>query len=503
MPVELRGRETVKDGVAASPQPSRLEKITSALTAIEADGTVADCIVKTPGAFLWEFYKAWVENGGQDGGKNRNSIRRMRDVWLIDGSEVKSLHPKLTGRVRVNKDDARSLMSLFLKRWRFVGIKEGDWILTADGYAPFPCQDCQALCDRLIDIMYPEGSKQARSGLLLPVRPGESQLIADSSNWTEIASLYNELDAHITLSRHNSTIGPTPLDTTRLFWHLMNYLYETIGNKDTIFIWIVDIGGRQVEDSEAWKDFLNFEMLKTQFRAFASFDAEGDFDELEDPQADHRSTEQSDIHGAFLRSLTIPEEGHREKRWKWLCERTVIVVQNLRKEEFQHLYVDEDQIVNKVRVRDINITAENFLPSMMPHRWSQLRELRELYGRDLSDISDATLTVHFKQIDQSTDSESPNDVRYFAHALSSAEGSGDPTLASTTKSRELTPPGTSYREAMRLVYWAARHRLKSVRGEKKAAESESWAIAMAYLANQGFRAIRLPEFMSIHRSPGD
>ena len=43
---------------------------------------IADCITDAPGAFLWEFYKAWVENGGQDGGKNRNSIRRMREVWL-------------------------------------------------------------------------------------------------------------------------------------------------------------------------------------------------------------------------------------------------------------------------------------------------------------------------------------------------------------------------------------------------------------------------------------
>ncbi|MGI9486526.1 MAG: hypothetical protein ACR2RF_11725 [Geminicoccaceae bacterium] len=503
MAIELRGDGKVKDDAAAPPKPSRLEKITSALSAIEADDTIVDCIINTPGAFLWEFYKVWLANGGQDGGKNRNSIRRMRDVWLTDKSEVKSLHPKLTGKVRISKDDAKSLISLFLKRWRFVGVKEGDWILTADGYAPFPCQDCQSLCDRLIDAMYPEGSKQARSGLSLPVRPGDSQLIAASSNWTEIARLYNDLDAHITLSRHNSTIGPTPLDTTRLFWHVMNYLYETIGNKDTIFIWIVDIGGRQVEDSEAWKDFLNFEMLKTRFRAFASFDSKGDFDEHEETQTDRRSTEQSGIHGAFLRSLTIPEEGHREKRWKWLCERAIIVVQNLRKEEFQHLYVDEDQLVDKVRVRDINITAENFLPSMMPHRWSRLRELRELYGRDLTDISDATLTVHFKQIDQSTESAPYNDVRFFAHALSPDGESSDPTLASTTKSRELPPPDTSYSEAMRLIYWAARHRLKAPRGEKEAPEAENWAIAMAYLANQGFRAIRLPEFMGIHRSPGD
>jgi hypothetical protein len=133
MATELRGGDVIEDDAPASPKPSRVEKITAALTAIEADGGIAECITDTPGAFLWEFYKAWVDNGGQDGGKNRNSIRRMREVWLTGEHEVKSLHPKLTGKIRISKDDARSLMTLFLGRWTFVGVKEGDWVVTPDG----------------------------------------------------------------------------------------------------------------------------------------------------------------------------------------------------------------------------------------------------------------------------------------------------------------------------------------------------------------------------------
>ena len=501
MAVELRGGRKTGDDAAASSKPSRLEKITSALTAIEADGTVADCIAKTPGAFLWEFYKAWVENGGQDGGKNRNSIRRMRDVWLTDDSEVKSLHPKLTGKVRISKDDAKSLITLFLKRWRFVGVKDGDWILTADGYAPFPCRDCQALCDRLTDAMYPEGSKQAEFGLILPARVGDTHQIEGVNTWNEIAKLYQDLDAYITLSRHNSAIGPTASETIRLFWHFMNHLYESVGEKDTIFIWIVDIGGRQVEDENAWRDFFNFEMMKTQFRAFASFDSETDLDDVQDTSDDQATAQRSGIHDAFLRSITIPEEGHREKRWNWLCERTVIVVQNLRLEEFEHLYSDEDQQVGKIRLRDIGITAENILPSMIPNRWSQLRELRELYGRELTEISDATLTVLLNLSDKQAQQQ-PGGVRYFAHALRPQLTEGTP-LNSAGITRELTSPGSHYDEAMSLVYWAARHRLKRTRGDQDDPHASDWAIATAYLVNQGFRAIRLPEFMSIHRSPGD
>ena len=503
MVVELHGGRKVGDDAVASSKPSRLEKITAALTAIEADDTLADCIVKTPGAFLWEFYKAWVENGGQDGGKNRNSIRRMRDVWLTDDNEVKSLHPKLTGRVRVSEDDAKSLISLFLQRWRFAGLKEGDGVLTADGYTPFPCRDSQALRDRLADAMYPAGSRQTRSGLLLPVRPGEAWFKeAVSTNWQEFADLHSDLDAHITLSRHNSSIGPTPSDTIRLFWHVMNYLYDTIGEKETILIWIIDIGGRQVEDEDSWKDFLNFEMMKTQFRAFASFDSEHDINDHADTTHTQTSSEKFGIHGAFLRSLTIPEEGHREKRWKWLCERTVMLVQNLRREEFEHLYEEEDRVVHKFRLRDIGVTAENILPSMMPSRWSVSKELRELYGRELGNISDATLTVMFNKEGKLSDDGTARDVRYFAHTLN--PGTNDETpWAMTSRSRQLTTPGSHYEEAMRLVYWAARHRLKTIRGEENDAAGQDWAIATAYLINQGFRAIRLNDFMRIHRSPGE
>jgi hypothetical protein len=500
MAVDLRGDGAIEDDATASPKPSRVEKITAALTAVEADGSIAGCISETPGAFLWEFYKAWVTNGGQDGGKNRNSIRRMREVWLTGEHEVKSLHPKLTGKIRISKDDAKSLITLFLGRWKFVAVKEGDWVLTPDGYAPFPCRDCKALCERLVDVMYPEESKRARLGLLLPERAGDVISDAQGDHWNDFAALYSEADAFITLSRHNSTIGPTPPDALRLFWDFMKHLYETVADKDTIFIWVVDIGVRQVEEANAWKDFYNFEMMKTQFRAFASFDSKADIDETNEQAEPQSSPLRSGIHDAFLRSITIPEEGHREKRWNWLCERSVIVVQNLRKEEFEHLYADEDQQVGKFRLRDIGVTTENILPSMIPGRWSQLRELRELYGRDPRDISDATLTALFNL--PGTKSENNNAVRYFAHALS-AHGSDHPGLDSVSRSRELTSPGTYYDDAMQLVYWAARHRLKKIRGDHNGAHTDDWAIATAYLGNQGFRVIRLPEFMRIHRSPGD
>ncbi len=503
MAIELRGSGTIEDEAPASSKPSRVEKITAALTAIEADGSVAGCITETPGAFLWEFYKAWVENGGQDGGKNRNSIRRMREVWLIGEHEVKSLHPKLTGKVRISKDDARSLIALFLGRWKFSGIREGDWVLTPDGYAPFPCRDCKALCERLVDAMYPSRSGHAEIGILLPAQSTENRPVPGRTNWSNLLEQYRHLDALIYLSRHNSTIGPTPSDTIRLFWEYMNELYDNLGDKEILFIWIVDIGARQAEEERSWKDFLNFEMMKTQFRAFASFDSEGDLEETTRAGDTDRPNERSGIHDAFLRSLTIPEEGHREKRWKWLCQRSVVVIQNLRKEEFQHLYIEEDRDVEKLRLRDIGITAENILPSMMPNRWAQSRELQQLYGGDLTDISDATLTIHYNIKPKHGETTDSSNIRYFAYGLTPQLTNGA-SLNSVGRSIELDSPGQLYDEAMSLVYWAARHRLLKGKGSDKDRKYENdWSIALAYLRNQGFRVIRLPEFMQIHRSPGD
>lgn len=503
MAIELRGSGAIEDEAVASSKPTRVEKITAALTAIDTDGTVSDCIAETPGAFLWEFYKAWVENGGQDGGKNRNSIRRMREVWLIGAHEVKSLHPKLTGKIRISEDDAKALVNLFLGRWEFVGIKEGDWILTPDGYAPFACNDRKTLCERLVDAMYPSRSNQANLGLLLPIRKGEGWSKPNAADFDTLTNLYRNMDAHIIISRHNSTIGPTPSDTIRLFWEAMNYMYETIGSKKTTFIWIVDIGRRQVEDETSWKDFFNFEMMKTQFRAFASFDSGTELEEVDRERNSSNSHQRSGIHDAFLRSLTIPEEGSREKRWKWLCERSVVIIQNLRREEFEHFYKDEDQQVERFRLRDIGVTAENILPSMIPNRWLGLRELRDLYGNDLTEISDATLTVHVdtKQSHDSKDGLQP--VRYFAHALSPSLEEYSP-FDTAERAYELPSPGALYDEAINLAYWAARHRLKKFDDDSdEQTDKNAWAIAAAYLKNQGFRVIRLPEFMRIHRSPGD
>jgi hypothetical protein len=146
---------------------ARSEKIAAALAQIDRGEDPPDCVTETPGAFLWEVYKVWLDQGGQDGGKNRNSIRRMRDTWLTGKHEVKSLHPKLSGRVRLSRRDAEALIWLFLTKWHY---EPGDSHADEEGYIAFPSKEITELQRAVIAVIF---AGQDGSGLLLPVRVNE------------------------------------------------------------------------------------------------------------------------------------------------------------------------------------------------------------------------------------------------------------------------------------------------------------------------------------------
>ena len=72
-------------------------------------------------------------------------------------------------------------------------------------------------------------------------------------------------------------------------------------------------------------------------------------------------------------------------------------------------------------------------------------------------------------------------------------------LALVAISREIDSPGEFYDEAIRIMYWAARHRLNE--NEEEPDRESGWAIAVAFLRNQGFQIIQLTDFMKIRWSP--
>ena len=95
------------------------ERVTAALEETDRTGRVPAFVRENPGQFLRDMYDVWHRQGGKEGGRWRNSIRKMRDEWLVGRNTVPSLHPKLMGRVKATRSDARALIDLFLTRWRY------------------------------------------------------------------------------------------------------------------------------------------------------------------------------------------------------------------------------------------------------------------------------------------------------------------------------------------------------------------------------------------------
>ncbi len=458
------------------------ERVVRALEETDRTGRAPASIRDEPGRFLRDLYEVWHRQGGKEGGRPRNSIRKMRDQWLVGRQAVPSLHPKLMGRIKVTRADARALIDLFLTRWRYAGSNVPPHSATTqDGYVAFAAADLKRLRDLVLAGLIKTTGRAAT--LQLPLQSDNGALVEETrQRWVDIEKVVNECDALITLSRHKIAVGPSPWQTIGNIWHMLNHLYEydqARGFPERMLIWVIDLGSREVEQPNAFEEFYNAGLLALQLASFANFDT----NRKDNPPG--RPT--------LLPSLTITESGRRDELWRWIAERTVIVVQNLRLEEIKVFHGEEEERIRSLRLKDVGVTAEHLLPSTTPRAWG--RELRRLYGKEIS-ASDATFTVFIHE--QSGDADDQHrTIRYFAHTPLRRGHNTRPTLQMTadwvTRSQELMAPDNNYNHAFRLVFWASRYRLSWV-DEKT--ESLSWE-ALAYLRKIGFRVLDLPSFLKI------
>lgn len=456
-------------------------RVTAALEETDRTARVPVFVRENPGQFLRDMYEVWHRQGGKEGGRWRNSIRKMRDEWLVGRNAVPSLHPKLMGRVKVTRSDARALVDLFLGRWRYAEGGDALTSMTSDGYVGFPTVDRRVLRDTLVGGLI--RSNDQSKGIDLPEQRQERVSFEETKRrWVNVEQVMHESDALITLSRHRIAVGGNTIETMTNFWHFLNHLYrndQKDPERNRIFVWVVDIGERVVEQGFSFDEYYNAGLLALQFKSFSSFDSIYD---------DGRSNRPM-----LLPRLRIAEDVHRNHRWDWLSERTVIAVQNLRREEFNGLYQDQDEKVDSIRLKEIGVTAENILPNKTPREWS--KALRSLYGRQ-TEAADATITVFYKHAER-LQPKTAKDVRYFAHGPASGserpEDDPLPNVALSTRSIELQSPGQNYDDAFRLLYWAARFRL-GLGGED---EREQSFAALAYLRNHSFRFLLLKDFLRV------
>lgn len=463
----------------------KVERVNAALEETDRSGRAPAFVRENPGQFLRDMYEVWHLQGGKEGGRWRNSIRKMRDEWLIGRNAVPSLHPKLMGRVKATRADARALIDLFLTRWRY---GEGDDALssmTRDGYVGFDSNDLKRLRGGLLASLFRGDNRNAN--IAIPEQAnGHDDQEETRKRWVDVEKILYECDALIALSRHKIAVGPGPWQTINNVWHQLNHLWEYDQRNEAsnrVLIWVIDLGSREVEQPEAFEEYFNSGLLALQLASFAKFDSRPD-------GVASRSS-------ALLPVLRIPESIEREQRWQWLSERTVIVAQNIRLEELDAEDKLEDEQLLRLRLKDIGVTGEHVLPSTTPRAWG--RELRQLYRKEIA-ASDATFTVFLRESPWLLDDRQRN-IRYFAHTpLQNNRQRTAPAGESDwqTHSQELRAPDDRYDHAFRLVYWAARKRLGMVSDSSSSLGNES----LAYLQKIGFRVLKLPTFLRIF-STGD
>ena len=456
-----------------------VDDVSTLLAKVEL-GEVPREVADQPGEFLRKFYSAWYENGGKVAGRPRNSIRRMRNEWLVGEARIRSLHPKLTGQVKLSRSDCHKLITLFLARWRYVGSRRKDDIVTEDGYIPFSNTGNDKITKILISAIFDHTEKEVDDRILLPTSKADE--IESDANAQKILKSFKprigESDALITVSSRKTVLGPSPTEGLRLLWHLLEDFSEDELFSNTLFIWIIDIGTRQVEDEGSFDDFYNAGSLALHFSAFANFNSAHD---QQMPAA----------FGPIGKLLSKPDDKARLDRWRWLREHGVVVVRTRGHPEIESLYQEEDEIFSEIRLQKIDVNTEHVLPRIPPSNW--VKKLHKLYGTAVHDLAEATLSILYKQ---ELWHEKDHDLLYYAHSsLSQAAAKRiDIDVDDWLLDTETMPsPGKNYDDAFRSVFLAAVRRLSN----DHASVGDEATFAAAYLKDIGFQVVRIEDYIKI------
>ncbi len=464
----------------------KTQEIKDLLAEIDRTGKAPTSVVERPGEFLRRFYEAWYENGGLEGGKPRNSIRRMRNEWLKGKAIVPSLHPKLTGQIKLSRAEATSLIDLFLTRWEYVGNRRDVDNVSPEGYIQFPASDKATLLRTVAEALFDGDPTSETESLLLPDQSISRLVQEDDADVgiDQYQDIILQSDTSIIMSRQKTVLGPNSEDTARIFWHYLSSIYnydKENRNSQRNLVWMVASGERYIEDQRSVAEFFNIGFLIVLLRMFVSFHSERDQSE--------------DISGTLARKLWLPETTQRHDRARWLHENAAIIVQNLDRETFKKLYPEEVEFFHKLRLKDTDITPEHIFPSVIPNIWA--KPIRSIYKKGLDTLDQATITVHLGEGDRT---KSSNSVRYAVHGgtseFSLADKGDFSDLVWQFRSLDLQSPGSSYDDAAQIVRSAVTYRLRHTGDYEVTDES----VALAYLHKLGYQVLSLSDFFKVFSS---
>ena len=410
------------------------------------------------------------------------------EIWLHEIRSIKSLAQKLRGDIRIKRHETHALITLFLKRWRVSESNSANSGQTLV-HEPFEAGDLPQLADRLVEAMFDLPEANGLKGIQL--RRSRRERTSGSERITSPAiqqEMFSRSDALIVFSRHRSVANESVLTRAmEVFWHILKGFSEVIDDQEPnkTLIWIVDLGNRQVEDQNAWRDFINVQILKAQFEAFAHFDSRNDASAAPNRHGDQEPLDAFDLE--IERKIQMPAIEHRIRRWENLCRRSVLVVEHLRDEEIARLFPNEYEEDKRERVKDIGVFAEHILPHALPVKWTKLTRL---YPDQMRDVSDASFVATIRLLKDKT-ARIPK-INYFAYT---------PILKGPIKGRvtqiELDPPGEAYDEGFRLVYSAARYRLCKSFTQPNGKKKVGGRIAVRYLRKMGFEVLTILDLFSL------
>ncbi|MEM9450205.1 MAG: hypothetical protein AAGA75_16940 [Cyanobacteria bacterium P01_E01_bin.6] len=451
--------------------------IEAALHAIDQGTPAPPWIEASPGKFLRQFYDIWHLNGGFESGKYyRNSLRIMQERWLVDENKIRSLYPKLSGKTRITPGDIRILVALFINKWRFVGAHYDGADRSEDGYIPYNSDNPDSLIDNIIDALLAKN----KQGFYLEVKKQSDVHKDDMYSVLEIFvdDQYKNSRALIHYSRNRTVIGPDPQETLRAFWFLLYEYHKSDLEKDqdlNILIWLVDAGSRVFEESDAFKPYFNLTFLISCMLTFANFDT------IEDDES-------GDVVNIY-KSIKSIDKKKRQRRWQWLNEKAIFIVQNLRKEERECIINDKFEDLSEIELKSLGITSEHIFPQQIPDKWSS--KLRAFYGKNMKNLDETTLSVAIPR-ELTSRIDTPGNVKYYAHNKLVPDPEGHEEEASV-RTIELSTPGENYDQAMIMTYMAARCRQRN----KRAVKLNDGELALAYLRKHGFEVITLPDLMKL------
>jgi len=259
-----------------------------------------------------------------------------------------------------------------------------------------------------------------------------------------ITTEFKRSNAMFTVSGQQTLIVSPKYETLFGFKNLLCQLHK-IGHEDEkerILIWILERWNQ--ESSNEVIDKLRYENVQSliiRFKAFTAY--------FGDPEA--------------------------KATWDWLKSRAVVAIQEESRGRFD--------------------LSQNVLFGAVPNKWVQLRELRRLYGDDLSRVDRANYTVFLRPSVNSSSKKHLGDrgeeyrLRYFGHAEISAEGE-DPEV----RGAQLPSPGRDYDRAFAIVHAAAIYFLKLESTEEHLNKGKEADEKMRVL---GCSLMRVEEFVNL------